>query len=120
MYIWQGPDRAWGHVRLEALLSSRTIYGNSKDVEHLHREALVFLKEGLKRLNLIAEAVGKLRIRLSVCAHTKYLSTSSQVGSTGRLVYTSLNMVVSGVTEVMENEVTEVWGEVSGLRMILC
>lgn len=32
MCIWQGPDWAWGHVRLEALLSSRSVYGNRRDV----------------------------------------------------------------------------------------
>ncbi|OBZ68748.1 hypothetical protein A0H81_11302 [Grifola frondosa] len=61
MCIWQGPDWAWGHVRLEALLSSRTVYGNRGDVEHLRREAMTYLNDGLKRLDLIAEAVEKLK-----------------------------------------------------------
>ncbi|KAM6504170.1 hypothetical protein JOM56_001113 [Amanita muscaria] len=61
MCIWQGPRWAWGHVRLEALLSSRTIYGNRNDVEHLRREAMDYLNDGLQRLGLLAEAVEKIK-----------------------------------------------------------
>lgn len=61
MCIWQGPDWAWGHVRIEALLSSRTVYGNRRDVEHLRREAMIFLDDGLKRIDLIAEAVENVK-----------------------------------------------------------
>lgn len=57
MYIWQGPDWAWGHVRLEALLSSRTIYGNRGDIEHLRRKALAYLDDGLARFSSITKAV---------------------------------------------------------------
>ncbi|KAF8173105.1 hypothetical protein BJ912DRAFT_992764 [Pholiota molesta] len=46
MCIWQGPDWAWGHVRLEALLSSRSVYGNRTDVEHLRQEAVAYLNDG--------------------------------------------------------------------------
>ncbi|GBE86796.1 hypothetical protein SCP_1000380 [Sparassis crispa] len=49
--ICQGPDWAWGHVRLEALLSSHTVYGNRRDVEHLRQEAMIFLNDGLTRLD---------------------------------------------------------------------
>ncbi|KXN84527.1 hypothetical protein AN958_07174 [Leucoagaricus sp. SymC.cos] len=61
MLIWQGPDWAWGHVRLEALLSSRTVYGNRQDVEHLRLEAVSFLEEGLKKLDHISEAVENIK-----------------------------------------------------------
>ena len=33
-------DWAWGYVRLEALLSCRSVYGNRADVEHLRRQAV--------------------------------------------------------------------------------
>ncbi|KZT24848.1 hypothetical protein NEOLEDRAFT_1093716 [Neolentinus lepideus HHB14362 ss-1] len=59
--IWQGPDWAWGHVRVEALLSSRTIYGNRGDIEHLRRDAMTFLDHGLKKVSLIADAVEKIK-----------------------------------------------------------
>ena len=65
MCIWQGPDWAWGHVRLEALLSSRSVYGNRAAVEHLRREAVGYLNDGLKRLNLIADAVEKITNRVA-------------------------------------------------------
>lgn len=55
--IWQGPQWAWGHVRLEALLSSRTVYGNRSDVEHLRQEAMTYLDEGQQRLYRIAKSV---------------------------------------------------------------
>ncbi|KAF9447086.1 hypothetical protein P691DRAFT_761074 [Macrolepiota fuliginosa MF-IS2] len=32
MCIWRGPDWAWGHVRVEALLSSRTVYGSRQTI----------------------------------------------------------------------------------------
>ncbi|KZT12667.1 uncharacterized protein LAESUDRAFT_640432 [Laetiporus sulphureus 93-53] len=65
MCIWQGPDWAWGHVRVEALLSSRTIYGNRRDVEHLRLEATSILKYGMKRLDRIAEAVQKIKAQIA-------------------------------------------------------
>ena len=53
-------DWAWGHVRHEALLSCRSVYGNPADVEHLRREAVNHLDDdGFKRLNVIAQAVEK-------------------------------------------------------------
>ena len=61
MCIWQGHDWAWGNVRVEALISSRTIYGTRSDVEHLHSDAMTFLYDGLKMLDLVAEALGKIR-----------------------------------------------------------
>ncbi|KAF8884085.1 hypothetical protein CPB84DRAFT_1789585 [Gymnopilus junonius] len=61
MCIWQGPDWAWGHVRVEALLSSRTVYGNRQDVEHLRQEAMTILENGLTRFNNVADAVEKLK-----------------------------------------------------------
>jgi len=59
--MWQGPDWAWGNAGLEALLSSRTLYGNRSDIEHLRQEAIVYLDDGLKRLDRIAEAVEKVK-----------------------------------------------------------
>ena len=61
MCIWQGPDWAWGHVRVEALLSSRTVYGNRQDIEHLRLEAMTILEDGLTRFNNVADAVEKLK-----------------------------------------------------------
>jgi hypothetical protein len=57
MCIWQGPDWAWGHVRIEALLSSRTVYGDRRDVEHLRQESMTYLHDGIKRLDCVAESV---------------------------------------------------------------
>lgn len=47
----------WGHVRVEALLSARTVYGDRKDVEHLRKEGLQMLLEARDRYDYIAEAV---------------------------------------------------------------
>lgn len=57
MCIWQGLDWAWGHVRLGVLLLSCSVYGNRRDVEHLRREAMAYLNDGLERLSLIAKGV---------------------------------------------------------------
>jgi hypothetical protein len=65
MCIWQGPDWAWGHVRIEALLSSRTVYGNRVDVEHLRHDAMTILDDGLATLNLIAEALKRLEVMIA-------------------------------------------------------
>lgn len=35
MCIWRGPDWAWGHICMEVLLTSHTVYGNPLDVEDL-------------------------------------------------------------------------------------
>jgi hypothetical protein len=79
MCIWQGPDWAWGHVRLEALLSSRSVYGNRRDVEHLRQEAMAYLNDGLKRLDPIAEAVQKIKNQVtSVQTYEVSLSHSSR------------------------------------------
>ena len=45
--IWQGHGWAWGNVRVEALLTSRMIYEDRRDVEHLCAEGKKFLQEGL-------------------------------------------------------------------------
>ncbi|GLB45858.1 putative nucleotidyltransferase domain containing protein [Lyophyllum shimeji] len=79
MCIWQGPDWAWGHVRLEALLSSRSVYGNRRDVEHLRREAMAYLNDGLKRLDLIAEAVKKIKNQVtSVQTYEDFIHPAQQ------------------------------------------
>jgi hypothetical protein len=65
MCIWQGPDWAWGHVRIEALLSSRTVYGNRADVEHLRRDAMTILDDGLTTLDLTAEALKRLQVMIA-------------------------------------------------------
>ncbi|KAF8156528.1 hypothetical protein B0H34DRAFT_783017 [Crassisporium funariophilum] len=79
MCIWQGPDWAWGHVRLEALLSSRSVYGNRRDVEHLRREAMAYLDDGLKRLDLIAEAVEKIKNQVtSVQTYEDFIHPAQQ------------------------------------------
>lgn len=65
MDIWQGPEWAWGHVRVEALLSSRTVYGNRKDVEHLRQEAMTYIHDGQERLNHIAESVNKIKKQIT-------------------------------------------------------
>jgi hypothetical protein len=61
MCVWQGPDWAWGHVQIEALLSCRTVLGKHQDVEHLCQEAMTTLEDGLTRLNNMANAVKKLK-----------------------------------------------------------
>ncbi|KAF5355113.1 hypothetical protein D9756_005557 [Leucocoprinus leucothites] len=63
--IWQGLDWAWGHVRVEALLSSRTVYGNRKDIEHLRREATAIIADGNVRFSQIAESVDKIKHQVS-------------------------------------------------------
>ncbi|EKM77723.1 hypothetical protein AGABI1DRAFT_107907 [Agaricus bisporus var. burnettii JB137-S8] len=59
--IWQGIDWAWGMIRVEALLSSRTVYGKREDIEHLHQDSMTILKDGLIRFNNMANAVEKLK-----------------------------------------------------------
>ncbi|EKM82472.1 hypothetical protein AGABI1DRAFT_104447 [Agaricus bisporus var. burnettii JB137-S8] len=59
--IWQGVDWAWGMIRVEALLSSRTVYGKREDIEHLRQDSMTILKDGLLRFNNVANAVEKLK-----------------------------------------------------------
>ena len=59
--IWQGRDWAWGNVRVEALLASRTIYGDRRDVEHLRTDGKEFLQEGLDKFSAVAESVKRIR-----------------------------------------------------------
>ncbi|KAF7760419.1 hypothetical protein Agabi119p4_11095 [Agaricus bisporus var. burnettii] len=59
--IWQGIDWAWGMIRVEALLSSRTVYGKREDIEHLRQDSMTILKDGLIRFNNMANAVEKLK-----------------------------------------------------------
>jgi len=74
-YIWQEPDWAWCHARIEALLSSRTVYGTLADVEHLRLEATDILLTGLQRLNLIVKALDNIKEKViavqsyEVCTH---------------------------------------------------
>lgn len=63
--IWQGPKWAWGVVRVEALLSSRTVYGNRGDIEHLRLDGMTILNDGLQRFDLIAEAVEGINNQVS-------------------------------------------------------
>ncbi|GLB40959.1 putative nucleotidyltransferase domain containing protein [Lyophyllum shimeji] len=79
MCIWQGPDWAWGHIRVEALLSSRTVYGNRTDVERLH-DAMTFLDDGFKRFPLIAEAVEKIKNQVAtVQTYENFINPSQQL-----------------------------------------
>ncbi|KAG6907820.1 hypothetical protein DXG01_007256 [Tephrocybe rancida] len=59
--IWQGPSWAWGNLRIEALLTARTVYGSSEDIAHYHRDALGFLDSGLERFEIIAESVSRIK-----------------------------------------------------------
>lgn len=47
----------WGHVRIEALLSARTVFGDRKDVEHLRLEGLDMLSRIKDQLDFVARAV---------------------------------------------------------------
>jgi hypothetical protein len=64
--IWQGRDWAWGDVRVEALLASRTIYGNRRDVEHLRAEGKNYLQEGLDKFSAVAESVKKIKEQVKI------------------------------------------------------
>jgi hypothetical protein len=66
MCIWRGPDWAWGHVRVEALLASRTVYGDLSDVEDLRRDAQVILQEGLASLQCVSSLVDRIRSRIAL------------------------------------------------------
>jgi hypothetical protein len=59
--IWQGHDWAWGNVRLEALLSSRTIYGDCHDIEHLRADGKKIVQEGLEKFGAVTESVKKIK-----------------------------------------------------------
>jgi len=63
--IWRGPDWAWGHVRVEALLASRTVYGNPEDTEDLRRDAQMTLQEGLASVRSILSLVDRIRSRIA-------------------------------------------------------
>ncbi|OBZ75036.1 hypothetical protein A0H81_05457 [Grifola frondosa] len=64
MCIWRGPDWAWGHVRVEALLASRTVYGSRSDVEDLRRDAQKLLQEGLKSVQIVSSLVDRIRFKI--------------------------------------------------------
>lgn len=57
--ICQGHEWAWGNVLVEALLASRTIRGDRRDVEHLRADGKKFLQEGLDKFAAVAELVRK-------------------------------------------------------------
>lgn len=61
--IWREPKYPWmwGHVRIEALLSSRTVYGDPKDVEYLKREGLEKLDQAAITYDAILVEVKRLR-----------------------------------------------------------
>jgi len=62
--IWQGPEWAWGHVHVEALLAGRTVYGKRSEVEHLINDAQSMFRESIATLEGIASLV--LRIQLLI------------------------------------------------------
>jgi hypothetical protein len=64
--IWQGHDWAWGNVRVEALLASRTIYGNRRDVEHLRVEGKNYRQEGLDKFSAVAESIKKIQEQVQI------------------------------------------------------
>lgn len=62
--IWRAPTLGswmWGHVRVEALLSSRTVCGDRKDVENLKQEGLDMLSRAKDIYDSIAEAVRTIK-----------------------------------------------------------
>ncbi len=81
MCIWRGPDWAWGHVRIEALLASRTVYGNPSDVEDLRRDARMTLQEGLASVRSVSSLVHRIRSRIASVKTFEVRILSSWVGS---------------------------------------
>jgi hypothetical protein len=81
MCIWRGPDWAWGHVRIEALLASRTVYGNPSDVEDLRRDARMTLQEGLASVRSVSSLVHCIRSRIASVKTFEVRILSSSVGS---------------------------------------
>lgn len=65
MCVWRGPDWAWGHVRIEALLASRTVYGNPSDVEDLRHDALMTIQEGLESVRSVSSLVHRIKSRMT-------------------------------------------------------
>lgn len=62
--IWRHPDGEtwmWGHVRVEALLSGRTVYGDREDVKDMRQEGIDVLERAKERYDSIAEAVGSIK-----------------------------------------------------------
>lgn len=81
--IWRpkdGESWMWGHVRVEALLSGRTVYGDREDVMHLRQEGIDVLSRAKDRYGSIAEAVESIKscvsraraVEVSLCG-TAYL-----------------------------------------------
>ena len=63
--MWRGPDWAWGHVRIKALLASRTVYGNASDVEDLCHDALMTQRDGLASVQSVSSLVGRIRSKMA-------------------------------------------------------
>lgn len=66
MCIWRGPQWAWGHVRIEALLASITVYGKREDVEDLRRDAQMILQEGMASFGFVSSLVDRIRSRMTL------------------------------------------------------
>lgn len=47
----------WGHVRIETLLSARTVFGDRRDVEHLRQEGLEVLTQAVISYQEMQDAV---------------------------------------------------------------
>lgn len=51
----------WGHVRIEALLSARTVFGNPKDIAHLKQEGHQKLLQAKERYESITQVVETIK-----------------------------------------------------------
>jgi hypothetical protein len=65
MCIWRGPTWAWGHVRVEALLAGRTVFGDSSGIEDLRCDARAILQDGLTTLQSISSLVNTIRSKIA-------------------------------------------------------
>ncbi|KDQ15368.1 hypothetical protein BOTBODRAFT_54663 [Botryobasidium botryosum FD-172 SS1] len=63
--IWQGPEWAWGHVHVEALLAGRTVYGRRSDVEHLIDDAQFMLRESRATLDDLASLIHRIHLAIA-------------------------------------------------------
>ncbi|KAG6808693.1 hypothetical protein H0H92_003236 [Tricholoma furcatifolium] len=59
--VWPGPTWAWGSLRVEAMLTARTVYGDPQDIVYYRLDALEYVNSGLERFRLIDKSVSKIK-----------------------------------------------------------
>lgn len=80
----------WGHVRIEALLSARTVFGNPEDIVHLKQEGHQKLLQAKERYESIAEVVETIKC---CTARVVTLEVSTCISASALLCMVYIHMV---------------------------